>query len=98
MGFLPRIGKPLNDVHYIQCIGKELDGSVTVISTGSGRNKRDAISQAKKTLLLNITHKKKQIAFILFICLRLLKLLHLNLWSLILTLFDIFLSILFATS
>jgi hypothetical protein len=48
---LRKSSMPLNDVHYIQCIGKELDGSVTLISTGSGRNKRDAMSQAKKNAL-----------------------------------------------
>lgn len=45
---------PLIDVQYIQCIGKELDGGATLISIGSGRNKRDAISQAKKNALHQI--------------------------------------------
>jgi hypothetical protein len=48
---LRKSSMPLNDVRYIQCVGKELDGSVTLIATGSGRNKRDALSQAKKNAL-----------------------------------------------
>jgi len=45
---------PLNDVIDIQCIGNEMDGSVTLIAFGSGSNKRDAINKAKKTLYIRL--------------------------------------------
>lgn len=45
--------KPSNDLsgnyaHEIECIGAELDGSVTLKSWGKGRNRADALEQARK--------------------------------------------------
>lgn len=37
-----------NYTHEIECLGSELDGSVTLKSWGKGKNRADAIEQAKK--------------------------------------------------
>jgi hypothetical protein len=37
-----------NYTHEIECLGSELDGSVTLKSWGKGKNRNDALEQAKK--------------------------------------------------
>ncbi|SFB00628.1 hypothetical protein SAMN05660845_1269 [Flavobacterium swingsii] len=37
-----------NYIHEIECLGSELDGSVTLKSWGKGKNRNDALEQAKK--------------------------------------------------
>jgi hypothetical protein len=37
-----------NYSHEIECLGSELDGSVTLKSWGKGKNRNDALEQAKK--------------------------------------------------
>ena len=40
-----------------ECLGTELDGSMTLKAWGSGRNNSDAVEQAKKMLLLKYSLK-----------------------------------------
>ena len=37
-----------NYTHEVECLGSELDGSVTLKSWGKGKNRADALEQAKK--------------------------------------------------
>jgi len=37
-----------NYTHEVECLGSELDGSVTLKSWGKGKNRNDALEQAKK--------------------------------------------------
>jgi hypothetical protein len=41
----------------IECLGTEMDGSVTVKAFGKGRNRKDAIDQAKKNAVNEIIFK-----------------------------------------
>ena len=44
----------LYNIRDVECVSEEMDGTVTLIAYGSGRNKRDAICQAKKNALHQI--------------------------------------------
>lgn len=37
-----------NYTHEVECLGSELDGSITLKSWGKGKNRSDALEQAKK--------------------------------------------------
>ena len=45
----------------VQCMNVELDGSITVRVTGSGRNRLDAKEQAKKNAVYNVIFKGVQV-------------------------------------
>lgn len=53
-----------NYIHKTECLGIELDGSQTVKAWGNGKNKSDAVEQAKKNavrdVLFNGIHQGKQ--------------------------------------
>ncbi len=40
-----------------ECLGSEFDGSITVKAWGSGRNRRDAVAQARKNALWDVLFK-----------------------------------------
>ncbi len=48
------VGAPYSKV---ECVNLELDGSITVRVTGSGRNKKDAMEQAFKNAVYNVIFK-----------------------------------------
>ena len=51
-----------NYTHEVECLGSELDGSVTLKSWGKGKNRADALEQAKNLhqLKMNLLEKKKK--------------------------------------
>ena len=42
----------------VECLGVEHDGSQTLRASGSGRNKRDALEQAKKNAVMASMYQK----------------------------------------
>ena len=46
-------GGPISS-NAIECVSKELDGTVTVTSLGNGRNRLDAVEQAKKNSIFQL--------------------------------------------
>ncbi len=40
-----------------ECVGVEMDGSLTLIAWGNGRNRRDAVAQAKKVAVRDVLFK-----------------------------------------
>ncbi len=46
-----------NYVYETECFGSELDGSITVKAWGNGRNKSDAVEQAKKNAVRDVIFK-----------------------------------------
>lgn len=46
-----------NYVFETECFGSELDGSITVKAWGNGRNKSDAVEQAKKNAVRDVIFK-----------------------------------------
>jgi hypothetical protein len=46
-----------NYVYETECYGSELDGSITVKAWGNGRNKSDAVEQAKKNAVRDVIFK-----------------------------------------
>lgn len=43
--------------YQTECLGSELDGSITVKAWGSGKNRKDAIEQAKKNAVRDVLFK-----------------------------------------
>lgn len=50
-------GGTISELRKVEFVSQELDGTVTVISLGNGRNRMDAVTQAKKNAIYSLLFK-----------------------------------------